>query len=117
MSSGCPSSRPFARKRATRRSEEVSRRDQPRSSGASTATKRSRSNAAMARCSLSRKSASRNAIGTGVAGGMIAATALGIFLIPVFFVVVRRVFKAPVNQSPNQKPPAGEWGSDKEQTV
>jgi multidrug efflux pump len=39
-------------------------------------------------------SASRNAIGTGVAGGMLAATALGIFLIPVFYVVVRRIFKS-----------------------
>ena len=38
-------------------------------------------------------SASRNAIGTGVAGGMLAATALGIFLIPVFYVVVRGVFR------------------------
>jgi hydrophobe/amphiphile efflux-1 (HAE1) family protein len=38
-------------------------------------------------------SASRNAIGTGVAGGMLAATALGIFLIPTFYVVVRRIFK------------------------
>jgi hydrophobe/amphiphile efflux-1 (HAE1) family protein len=38
-------------------------------------------------------SASRNAIGTGVAGGMFAATALGIFLIPVLYVVVRRIFK------------------------
>jgi multidrug efflux pump len=38
-------------------------------------------------------SASRNAIGTGVAGGMLAATALGIFLIPVFYVVVRGIFK------------------------
>jgi hydrophobe/amphiphile efflux-1 (HAE1) family protein len=38
-------------------------------------------------------SASRNAIGTGVAGGMLAATVLGIFLIPVFYVVVRRIFK------------------------
>ena len=38
-------------------------------------------------------SASRNAIGTGVAGGMFAATAIGIFLIPVFYVVVRSVFK------------------------
>ncbi len=34
----------------------------------------------------------RHAIGTGVMGGMIAATALAIFLIPVFFVVVRRLF-------------------------
>jgi multidrug efflux pump len=39
-------------------------------------------------------SASQNAIGTGVAGGMIAATVLAIFLVPVFFVVVRRIFKA-----------------------
>jgi multidrug efflux pump len=38
-------------------------------------------------------SASQHAIGTGVAGGMFAATLLGIFLIPVFYVVVRRVFK------------------------
>lgn len=37
-------------------------------------------------------SASRNAIGTGVAGGMLAATVIGIFLIPVFYVVVRRFF-------------------------
>src|ERR1051325_1484558 len=38
-------------------------------------------------------SASRNAIGTGVAGGMFTDTALGIFLIPLFYVVVRRIFK------------------------
>jgi hydrophobe/amphiphile efflux-1 (HAE1) family protein len=37
-------------------------------------------------------SASRNAIGTGVAGGMLSATVLAIFLVPVFFVVVRRLF-------------------------
>ncbi len=35
---------------------------------------------------------SRHALGTGVLGGMLAATALAIFLIPVFFVAVRRVF-------------------------
>ncbi|MDN7500863.1 efflux RND transporter permease subunit [Burkholderia gladioli] len=35
----------------------------------------------------------RHAIGTGVAGGMIAATVLAIFFVPVFFVVVRRLFK------------------------
>lgn len=34
--------------------------------------------------------ASRVAIGTGVMGGMIGATVLGVFLIPVFYVVVRR---------------------------
>ncbi|MCM2309741.1 MAG: efflux RND transporter permease subunit [Sulfuritalea sp.] len=35
---------------------------------------------------------SRIAIGTGVIGGMFAATALAVFLVPVFFVVVRRFF-------------------------
>ena len=35
---------------------------------------------------------SRHAIGTGVMGGMIAATVLAVFLVPVFFVVVRRFF-------------------------
>jgi multidrug efflux pump len=38
-------------------------------------------------------SASQNAIGTGVAGGMISATILAIFLVPVFYVVIRRIFK------------------------
>ena len=35
---------------------------------------------------------SRIAIGTGVIGGMFTATALAVFLVPVFFVVVRRFF-------------------------
>ena len=35
---------------------------------------------------------SRHALGTGVMGGMLAATVLAVFLIPVFFVVVRRFF-------------------------
>ena len=33
-------------------------------------------------------SASRNAIGTGVIGGMLSATFLATFLIPMFFVVI-----------------------------
>ncbi|WP_332671645.1 efflux RND transporter permease subunit [Aromatoleum sp.] len=37
-------------------------------------------------------SGSQNAIGTGVFGGVVSATVLGIFFIPLFFVVVRRVF-------------------------
>ncbi len=40
-------------------------------------------------------SASQHAIGTGVLGGMISATTLSVFFVPVFFVVVRRFFKAP----------------------
>jgi multidrug efflux pump len=35
--------------------------------------------------------AGRNALGTGVMGGMITATGLGLFFIPLFFVVVRRL--------------------------
>ena len=35
---------------------------------------------------------SRHAIGTGVMGGMITATLLAVFLVPVFFVIVRRFF-------------------------
>jgi hydrophobe/amphiphile efflux-1 (HAE1) family protein len=36
-------------------------------------------------------SGSQNAIGTGVAGGMVTGTVLAVFLVPVFFVVVRRL--------------------------
>lgn len=34
----------------------------------------------------------RQAIGTGVIGGMIAATVLAVFFVPVFYVVIRRIF-------------------------
>jgi len=44
--------------------------------------------------------ASQRAIGTGVMSGMIAATVLAVFFVPVFFVVVRRFFPA--------KPPRSE---------
>ncbi len=37
-------------------------------------------------------SGSQNAIGTGVFGGMVAATFLGLLFVPLFFVVVRRLF-------------------------
>jgi multidrug efflux pump len=48
-------------------------------------------------------SGAQRAIGTGVLGGMIAGTALGIFFVPLFFVMVRRVFgkkKAAVSDMP-----------------
>jgi multidrug efflux pump len=38
-------------------------------------------------------SASQRAIGTGVMSGMISATVLGVLFVPVFFVVLRRIFK------------------------
>ncbi len=43
-------------------------------------------------------SASQRAIGTGVMGGMITATVLAVFFVPVFFVVVRRLFKGSERQ-------------------
>jgi multidrug efflux pump len=43
-------------------------------------------------------SASQRAIGTGVMGGMITATVLAVFLVPVFFVVVRKFFKGSERQ-------------------
>lgn len=39
-------------------------------------------------------SGSQNAIGTGVLGGMIAATILAVYFVPVFYVVIRRLFKS-----------------------
>jgi len=42
-------------------------------------------------------SGAQNAIGTGVLGGMIASTVLGIFLTPVFFVVIRGFFPTKTN--------------------
>ena len=43
-------------------------------------------------------SASQRAIGTGVMGGMITATVLAVFFVPVFFVVIRRIFKGSERQ-------------------
>jgi len=37
-------------------------------------------------------SGAQQAIGTGVLGGMVVGTLLGVFFIPLFFVVVQRVF-------------------------
>jgi multidrug efflux pump len=44
--------------------------------------------------------AGRNALGTGVMGGMIAATALGLFFIPLFFVVIRSLLTRRRNATP-----------------
>ncbi|MDV2077933.1 efflux RND transporter permease subunit [Marinobacter xestospongiae] len=43
-------------------------------------------------------SGARNAIGTGVFGGMLTATVLAIFFIPLFYVLVRRLSGVPLNQ-------------------
>ena len=54
-------------------------------------------------------SSSQNAIGTGVIGGMLTATLLAIFLVPVFYVVVRNIFKGKtrpiVDNATSDQPP------------
>ncbi len=42
--------------------------------------------------------ASQNAIGTGVMFGMLSATVLAVLFVPIFFVVVRRIFKGSERQ-------------------
>jgi multidrug efflux pump len=51
-------------------------------------------------------SGSQNSIGIGVMGGMIAATVLGIFFVPLLFVAVRRIFKG--KTTPAAPVPVGE---------
>jgi multidrug efflux pump len=48
-------------------------------------------------------SGGQNAIGTAVIGGMLSATVLAIFFVPVFFVAVRQIFKG--DRQP-ERPPA-----------
>ncbi|MBZ9756288.1 efflux RND transporter permease subunit [Mesorhizobium sp. ESP6-5] len=48
-------------------------------------------------------SGAQNSVGIGVMGGMIAATVIGVFLVPLLFVTVRRIFKGRV-----AKPDAGQ---------
>jgi multidrug efflux pump subunit AcrB len=46
----------------------------------------------------------RAAIGTGVIGGMLTATVLAVFLVPVFFVSIRSLFKAQTQPVPDKEP-------------
>ncbi|WP_075180498.1 multidrug efflux RND transporter permease subunit AcrB [Pantoea sp. 1.19] len=55
-------------------------------------------------------SGAQNAVGTGVMGGMVTATVLAIFFVPLFFVVVRRRFskhKDELKSHPVDHPPKG----------
>ena len=47
-----------------------------------------------------RRTTTKN-IGTGVMGGMITATVLAVFLVPVFFVALRRLFPATGHEAPH----------------
>ncbi|WP_285163734.1 efflux RND transporter permease subunit [Shewanella goraebulensis] len=51
-------------------------------------------------------SGSKNALGTGVLGGMMSSTFIGIFLIPLFFVVVEKIFSK--KERKGYKPPEAE---------
>ncbi|WP_274631084.1 efflux RND transporter permease subunit [Arvimicrobium flavum] len=44
--------------------------------------------------------ASQNAIGTGVLGGMISATVLAVFFVPVFFVFIMKMFRRGKTETP-----------------
>jgi multidrug efflux pump len=50
---------------------------------------------------------SRHAIGTGVIGGMLFATFLGLLLIPVFYVVVRRLLGDKLDGDGKSRPASG----------
>ena len=55
-------------------------------------------------------SASQRAIGTGVLGGMVTGTALAVIFVPVFFVVVRTLFKGSARQQEVNRRHAEEAG-------
>jgi multidrug efflux pump len=54
---------------------------------------------------------SRISIGTGVVGGTLTATALAIFLVPLFFVLVRRLFKDRPERAPETEPTVRDEGA------
>lgn len=62
-------------------------------------------------------SASQRAIGTGVIGGMITGTALAVLFVPVFFVVVRGVFKGSERQRKIYSEHARAAGIGEDQTM
>ncbi|HZH76390.1 MAG TPA: efflux RND transporter permease subunit [Archangium sp.] len=57
-------------------------------------------------------SGAQRAIGTGVLGGMMVGTLLGIFFVPLFFVVVQRVFGRRGVSEPAATPPEGTSAPD-----
>ncbi|MGI9216823.1 MAG: efflux RND transporter permease subunit [Hydrogenophaga sp.] len=55
-------------------------------------------------------SASQRAIGTGVIGGMLTGTVLAVIFVPVFFVVVRKLFKGSARQHAHDAEQASHHG-------
>ncbi|MGH8762112.1 MAG: multidrug efflux RND transporter permease subunit, partial [Nitrosospira sp.] len=61
--------------------------------------------------------ASRNSIGTGVFGGMLAATFLAIFFVPLFFVMIGKIARRTKRSMPEiQQSAAGNTSSEKEKS-
>ncbi|MBO4789645.1 MAG: efflux RND transporter permease subunit [Oxalobacter sp.] len=60
--------------------------------------------------------ASQQAIGTGVMFGMISATVLAVYMVPVFYVVVRTVFNKKKLQTTETTPPETEGDTEKAET-
>ncbi|MGZ9899817.1 efflux RND transporter permease subunit [Shewanella gaetbuli] len=58
-------------------------------------------------------SGSKNALGTGVLGGMMSSTFIGIFLIPLFFVVVEKLFNKRERKGGGNKQVEAQTGSGK----
>ncbi|HVW67542.1 MAG TPA: efflux RND transporter permease subunit, partial [Steroidobacteraceae bacterium] len=59
----------------------------------------------------------RTAIGTGVIGGMVTATVLAVFLVPVFFVTIRTLFKPMTGSAPGGGPAERQGRLPPEQTT
>ncbi|MEX1165660.1 MAG: efflux RND transporter permease subunit, partial [Hydrogenophaga sp.] len=55
-------------------------------------------------------SASQRAIGTGVMGGMLTGTVFAVIFVPVFFVVVRTLFKGSARQHQRDAAQAAQHG-------
>jgi multidrug efflux pump len=49
----------------------------------------------------------RHAIGTGVAGGMLTAALLGVLMVPLFYVAVRRMMGDKLEETTAPEEPAG----------
>jgi len=56
-------------------------------------------------------SASQRAIGTGVLGGMVTGTLLAVIFVPVFFVVIRRIFKGKPKRLEHEEAPVAAPGA------
>src|ERR1041384_7072138 len=57
-------------------------------------------------------SGSQNAIGTGIVGGALTTTVLGLFFVPLYFVVILRLFRVKPLHAPEKTAPPVKRGPD-----